>query len=148
MSKPRPKPLPKPLPAKTEIPRNKQEISFSFKYFDFDNHVDKFGFAHMPDNDYPNKLFCRLKNICGFQFGQFIGDRSESLRAHPIRWCDTSCPNGFSHLNEQLQPDQAYYFSISEGSRKHEGGDGRVIGFFDTSTFFIVWLDPRHRLYP
>jgi hypothetical protein len=135
------------LPAKTEIPPIKRTITFSFQYFDFDNHADKFGFAHLPDEEYPRKLFARLKGVCSIRLGEFTGKHSDALRAHPIDWKETSCPDGFDHMNEQLRPETAYYFGISEGHWKHAGGDGRVVGFLTENIFNIVWLDPRHRLY-
>ncbi|NMG11911.1 hypothetical protein DP117_35700 [Brasilonema sp. UFV-L1] len=69
-----------------------------------------------------------------------MSNRSSALRCHPIDWIDTteSC---FGFPGEEQLVDTPYQFSIS--SNKH----GRVHGFFIEEVFYIVWLDPNHKLY-
>jgi hypothetical protein len=72
---------------------------------------------------------------------EFKFSGSDALRCHAIEWERTCEKNGFSHLNEQLRANQPWQFSIS--ANEH----GRVHGFFVANIFFIVWIDPQHKLY-
>lgn len=72
---------------------------------------------------------------------ELSANRSAALRAHPIDWEHTSEKNGFSQLNEQLQLFKPYQFSISANAH------GRIHGFVSSSVFYVIWLDPEHRLY-
>jgi hypothetical protein len=54
---------------------------------------------------------------------------------------DTTEKDGFAHLNEQLRQIPAYQFQVS--SNEH----GRIHGLVIGNIFFIIWLDPDHRLY-
>lgn len=118
-----------------------------------DNETIRFSFKHLCLNhpkfslegkthEYFEKVLERLKNISTLKASEIFSNRSSSLRAHPIDWQCTSEQDGFSHLNEQLRQVPAYQFQIS--SNEH----GRVHGFILGNIFFVIWLDPRHSLYP
>lgn len=123
---------------KPHAPRERSVISFSFKHLHLDH--PKFS-VEGRDSRYLIKLLCRLKDVCSFTAAELCVNNSPSLRAHPIAWSDTTEPQGFAHLNEQLRGTTPYQFQIS--SNEH----GRVHGFFIDNVFFIVWLDPSHSLY-
>lgn len=112
-------------------------ISFSYKYFQCDH--SKFS-INGKDIDYLVAFLERLKNISSWKFQEFIVNNSKALRCHAIDWKDTteSC---FGLPNEEQLIDKPYQFSIS--SNEH----GRVHGFFIEEIFYIVWLDPDHKLY-
>ena len=59
-----------------------------------------------------------------------------------LDWNTTSEPNGFASLNQQLRGLEAWQFQITRNQH------GRVRGFLLEDTFFIVWIDPDHHLYP
>lgn len=67
---------------------------------------------------------------------------SSALRFHPHDWTRTTEPNGFGLPDPQLQSLQGWQFQIS--ANEH----GRVHGFIIGRTFYMVWLDPEHLLYP
>lgn len=83
----------------------------------------------------------RLRDVSRCSFQELLSNRSKALRCHPIDWSDTS-ESGFGIPNEDDLVDTPYQFSIS--SNKY----GRVHGFFIGEIFYIVWLDPDHKLYP
>ena len=85
-------------------------------------------------------LLDRLKGLSGMTVQELIKSRSKALRCHPIAWWDTteSC---FGLPNEEQLVDTPYQFSLSANAH------GRVHGFFIDEVFFVVWLDPEHRLY-
>lgn len=114
-------------------------LRFSFKHLDFSH--KKFTFKHRKGK-YLLKLLERFKNLSTLKVVQdILASRSPALRAHPIKWEETSEPSGFKHLNSQLQDIPPYQFEISK--TKH----GRVHGFLLQNIFFVVWLDPEHKLY-
>lgn len=115
-----------------------QGISFSFKYYQ-DGH-SKFS-CTTKDGIYWLTLLARLKDLSSLGVQELLMNRSPSLRCHPIKWEDTS-ESGFGLPNEEQLVDTPYQFSLS--SNKH----GRVHGFFIDEVFYIVWLDPDHKLYP
>jgi hypothetical protein len=117
-------------------------LQFSFKYLD---HTSiKFNLSQRK-LEYFTSLFDRFKGICSFTMREFTSNRSNSIRAHPITWENTSEPKGFIKFNQTFREtanNSAYQFEVC--LNKH----GRVHGFIIGSVFFIVWFDPDHKLYP
>ena len=122
-----------------ERKQKNEEVIFSFKYLDlFSN--PKFGVAGCGES-YLEKILLRLKDVSSIRYDDFVGSRSSSLRTHEITWSDTTEPNGFTCLNAELREKTAFQFEISANEY------GRVHGFLHNRVFYIVWLDPHHRLY-
>lgn len=119
-------------------PDNRHRISFSFRHIDQGH--EKFHYAER-DAAYCCKVIERLSALCSFTVQEFHADRSPAIRAHPIAWEGTSEPAGFVHLNEQLRSSTPVQFAMSANLH------GRIHGFFVDHVFFVVWLDPDHRLY-
>lgn len=71
-----------------------------------------------------------------------LGNPSMGIRAHRIDFSETSEVGGFTCLNTQLRGKPAYQFSIS--ANQH----GRVHGYIVGQIFYVIWLDPCHKLYP
>ena len=113
-------------------------LLFSFKHLDLSN--DKFSLAKCKSG-YVDKLLGRMKNLCAMRVEEFRTNKSPSIRAHSITWSETSEPNGFTSLNQQLRDEQAFQFEITKSAH------GRVHGFLLDSTFYVVWIDPDHALY-
>ncbi|WP_245602731.1 hypothetical protein [Gloeothece verrucosa] len=65
---------------------------------------------------------------------------NKTLRCHEINWEDTT-ESGFGIKGEEQLVDQPYQFSLSANQY------GRIHGFFIEEIFYIVWLDPDHKLY-
>jgi len=63
-----------------------------------------------------------------------------ALRCHRHDWAQTTELNGFG-LSGQLADCDGWQFQLT--SNEH----GRVHGFFIGEVFFVVWLDPDHKLY-
>ncbi|HRP55877.1 hypothetical protein [Agriterribacter sp.] len=113
-------------------------INFSLKYFDTGN--VKFPCSCW-DGVYYLDLFSRIKDLCLLQKLEFTSNRSKTLRSHPIKWQETT-ENGFGFPMEEQIVDVPYQFSLSANDK------GRVHGFFISNTFYVVWLDKNHALYP
>lgn len=112
-------------------------IVFSFKYLDFSDS----GFAVAGrDSAYFLKLFERKQAICRMTLKELRNPKNaKPLRAHDIAFEKTS-RSGFPNGNEKLGTPFQFGLSANE--------HGRVHGFFIGSTFYVVWLDPEHVLYP
>ena len=113
-------------------------LSVSFKHFkEREPFLVLYGQAN-----YFSVLLQRLRAVCGMTMSAFRTSDSKALRSHPIKWEDTTEPEGFDHLNPQLR-EQIIGWQFSVSSNEH----GRVHGFIVDEVFYVVWLDPFHRLY-
>lgn len=122
---------------KGEIPN--PELLFSFKYFDAsDSEICPSSFS----GGYTQTLMDRLKALSAWTMLEFTGSRSQTIRSHPHNWELTSRPEGFQHLPKHLRSLTGWQFQLS--SNEH----GRVHGFLIRQTFYVVWLDRDHKLYP
>lgn len=120
------------------IPRD-ESLKFSFKHLDLLSN-EKFSIKLCKEG-YFDKFLNRLKDICGVSVSDFRTNRSRSLRSHPITWEETTEANGFMCLNSQLRQSEAWQFEIT--SNEH----GRVHGILIDDIFYVVWIDPCHKLY-
>jgi hypothetical protein len=121
------------IPEKIKV--NPSGLKFSFKYLDLDN--DKFILIPAEDG-HIGDFFKRLKHVCDINIGDFQGSRA--LHSHPIDWKRPRITEKrFPFENDQLH-DKAWQFAINSKTRIH----GALVG----DIFFVVWLDPNHRLQP
>jgi hypothetical protein len=139
------------------IPRASEEpfqdlIRFSFKFLD-DETEDFLPSKSETRDHYLATLMGRLRTVSTYKIGEFLGNRSmqKGIDAHPIDWTDPRVKNhedGFSRVpkaDEQARDaanNYAWQFSLTKNEY------GRVHGFILGSTFYVVWLDPEHLLYP
>ena len=123
------------VPSQPKPPAN---LGFSFKYLQTQN--EKFSIRDRPPN-YFTAFLERLRDLSTLTAQEVKMNRSQSLRCHPIKWRETTEPNGFGIPNEKELVTIPYQFSLS--TNEH----GRVHGFFIEDMFYIVWLDPNHNLY-
>jgi len=115
-------------------------VVFSFKYLDLTSN-SKFSLEHCPDpRQYAEKFLERLKAVNSMTVMDLRNpSKAHALRCHTITWDQTS-EDGFP-VNSTLREHEPLQFEISANAH------GRVHGFFIGNTFFIVWLDPAHKLY-
>lgn len=126
---------------KAEAPSlNESEAVFSLKYLDLSSrpkfHINQctaeFLGAFLSSLREMSRL--RVCDACEY-------DNTRS--SHHIAWEQTSEPNGFEGLlDEQLEPEHFWQFALDSKT------PWRIHGFWIDSTFFVVWLDPNHSLYP
>lgn len=129
------KPQSKIVPSQPKPPAS---LRFSFKYLQTQN--PKFSVRDR-DPNYFTAFLERLRDLSTLTAPEVKMNRSQSLRCHPIKWRETTEPNGFGIPNEQELVTIPYQFSLS--TNEH----GRVHGFFIEDVFYIVWLEPNHNLY-
>jgi hypothetical protein len=117
-------------------------ILLSFKYLNLTHKMFPISYALEIDN-YLEKFLEKLKALSDEKPVQFKTQYRKYWRNHEIDWSGTAVPRGFDNIPAHLKEDtQPFQFNITE----HE--HGRVLGFFIASIFYVVWLDPKHNLYP
>jgi hypothetical protein len=134
---------------KSSIRANAQKLpadrlKFSFEFLQI-NHP-KFAYSKRQ-----GLYFCavleRIKDLCSWEVDEFLTKRHPALRNHRIDWkkdrlTEASFATGVNGTANPEHDDAAWQFQIS--TNEH----GRVHGFLIGSTFYVVWLDPDHLLYP
>jgi hypothetical protein len=120
---------------KTEV--DAELLRFSFSYFSNDAQLCPRVFTE----HYTQKLMERLKELSRWTLKRFTETRSTAVRNHSINWSETSRPDGFAHLPQQLRECRAWQFSISANEY------GRVHGLLVGAIFYAIWLDYHHQLY-
>lgn len=114
-------------------------LRFSFRYFQNDQELCPRSFAE----NYTQKLAERLKELSSWTVSRFTTRVETPVKNHKINWTDTARVEGFGGaLPQELRESDAWQFSVTRNEH------GRVHGFFIGNTFYIVWLDCNHRLYP
>ena len=119
-------------------PIKKGKIHFRFDYFDA-SHI------HFDDSEidfnWARSMLKRLKDLQDTLVEQFRTDMRfrRSQYVHPINWNTAKLDSfGIQNASPDLD-DDAWQFAISKDN-------GRVHGFFIGDFFYIVWIDPEHRL--
>lgn len=131
------KPYPKGDIVRGDIPN--PQLKFSFKFFDnSDSELCPPSFHQ----SYTQVLMGKLKEISCLTVREFTTAFSRGLRAHTHDWSATSRPRGFKHLPLELQCSPGWQFQLT--SNEH----GRVHGILIDHTFYVIWLDKDHKLYP
>jgi len=133
-----------PLQEEPRRVHKKQELPDDLLRFSF-RHIavsDKFGHAHAEDADgYLAQFLDRLQSVSAMKLSEFRSNKDKSLRAHMHDWSRTTELGGYSHLTPQLRECEPWQFQLS--ANEH----GRVHGILIDEVFYVVWLDPQHRLY-
>ncbi|HUA19015.1 MAG TPA: hypothetical protein VMB25_09745 [Bryobacteraceae bacterium] len=123
--------IPPPHPTVDQAP-----VVLSFKYLDLANN-QKFAVQRC-DVEFLQALLVELSEICQGKvsdLAEFVNRRHN----HQLDFSNTSEPDGFV-LPEQVEPEVYWQFAVQEHY------SWRVHGFFIQSVFYVVWLDPAHRL--
>lgn len=122
---------------KTVLPDSK--LRFSFELFDpTDAEMCPASFK----DGYTQTLMQRLRDLSSWSVNTFCGKPHQSVRNHQHDWTKTSRPAGFAHLNDHYKALPGWQFCLS--ANEH----GRVHGLIMDDTFFVIWLDQDHKLYP
>ena len=124
---------------------DEKPLRFSFKHLDLAN--PKFGPSKC-SIAYFCGLFAVMQRFSTWTVAQFT-DQNNNEHRHIVNFSETSEPDGFQNI-PQADQDQ---FSYSDGWQfsvcpELAWIDWRVHGILLEDTFFVVWLDPDHRLYP
>lgn len=122
-----------------KVPPPDVELRFSFKYFDESDGVMCPGSF---SSGYTRALMQRMRDLSSWTVKQFTSQAHKTVRNHRHDWSRTTRPNGFGALNEQMKAYEGWQFCLSANAH------GRVHGILIDDTFYVIWLDKDHRLYP
>ena len=139
----------KSLISKEEAKSVKEEkLNFSFLHL---KEIDFFGFGNCSPK-WHISFIDRLSTLSNLSPQEVLEDNkgSDALRCHHVKWSQDGIPIQRANLDWLPKdilnnPDEfpIMQFSVSTGM-------GRFVGFFDkdSSTFYIVLLDPNHNIQP
>lgn len=114
---------------------------FSLKFYDATH--PKFR-CEGRDDDYFRALLDRMKALSRENVTSLMNRKSDTgFRFHPINFGEERVSeSGFGIARLEAYDDVAWQFSLTVNEH------GRVHGFMIENVFYVVWLDPDHRLYP
>ena len=124
--------------------RNRRKLRFSLHYLQLDH--PRFVLREC-DHSFFVALFEEITRYQQCTVDQFQESSPQDHR-HPIFFENSRIPEGFPHIDPANDPelwtDSPWQFAVpgQEGE-----STWRVHGFIDNVTFYIVWLDPQHRLF-
>lgn len=121
---------------KTLRSREKEKIIFSFRFLDFSNPA--FNLGGVCEKWYP-ELFNMLSNVSKLNRNELIITHEKIYRCHEHDW--DNLDYSFNFDDEFLKQIDCRQIRIS----KSKGG---IHGFLIGNTFYVVWIDPHHNLYP
>lgn len=115
------------------------ELKFSFKLFDATD--PELCPARFRDG-YTQTLMVRLRDLSTWTVKRFTSTQDRVIRNHTHSWEKTSRPAGFKHLNAHFKDHLGWQFCLTANAH------GRVHGIIINDTFYVIWLDQDHALYP
>lgn len=119
-----------------------RHITFSFRYLVRDS--EKFGFLER-NPAYFMALLERVQEVSKMTLHDFVTGTNRTLRNHRIEFGDSRVSeDSFNIPGDKNKEFDATAWQFSLSANEH----GRVHGFFIDNTFYVVWFDPEHRLYP
>jgi hypothetical protein len=120
-------------------------LKFSLKYLDT-GHSD-FELAKCC-REFLACLVTEIHRYSQFTVDQFKDNDPNDWHRHKINF-QSSSRTGFPQDpgTDELWTDEAWQFALSDDVRPPRAG-WRVHGFVVGDVFYIVWLDPGHRLFP
>lgn len=114
-------------------------LRFSFRLL---QSTHKFGHEHVTEaSSYLHHLLLRLQSLSSLRVKEFRTGKDKSLRLHRHQWGATTEKRGFRDLPAEWDGHEAWQFQLT--ANKH----GRIHGLLVDEVFYVIWLDPEHRLY-
>lgn len=117
---------------------SKEKIKFSFEFYD--GASDDYCLSKWPQEQIKNSLL-RLKELNGKSFQELRRD-SRVLHFGEVDWSKTIKPAGFPDKRANVLPP--FHFSLLNVN----GQKARVFGAYSAGTFFVVWFDIEHMIWP
>jgi len=123
-----------------QIPSGDKLLQFSFRHLDLGN--ERFPLINCPV-EFFQRLMERIKTFSNWTVEAFQ-DQNNNEHRHTIDFRETSEPDGVKSVVDPDQFDyhEAWQFDLCKTEL------WRVHGILVDDTFFVIWLDPQHRLYP
>ena len=126
------------------LERDGVRLVFSFKHLDPSHPKFRLGNCSAA---YLCALLLQIKTYSEYTVEQFQNINHGDSR-HWNFWRDTTEPDGFRHISEEIQDEYAWQFAVSPKSKITSEREWRAHGMLVDNVFYIVWLDPSHHLAP
>jgi hypothetical protein len=121
------------------IPQENRQLRFSFRHLECTH--QKFN-IDVCSAEFFKFLLQSIRDYSTWMVDDFR-EQNNNERRHVIDFPKTSEPNGFTSLDaDQLAIHEAWQFQLCKKE------DWRVHGILIDDTFYVVWLDVNHALYP
>lgn len=115
--------------------RSNEKITFSFRFLDLE--TEPFNLGGVCEKRYP-ELFQMLSNVSSYTRHDLTLGRS-TYRCHPHDW---------DKLDYKFNFDDDFLEQVDCRQIRIGKSKGGIHGFLVGSTFYIVWIDRHHNLYP
>ncbi|WP_419877708.1 hypothetical protein [Brevibacillus centrosporus] len=121
-----------------------REEKVMFSYYFLDTAHEAFNCGGGIGVNWFLQLFDNLREISKLNRNEFVVQQRNHYDVHSHDFENTAyhyadrLPEGYF---EQLSEDQCLQFRLSSSG-------GRVHGFMIENTFYVLWLDPHHNMYP
>lgn len=112
-------------------------INFSFQYYDLSR--EDYCLSYWTQEQI-RETFTRLREISALTYAEFFQQRSV-YHFHSVDWSKTTEKAGFARELGDLEAFQFALLSVN-------GQLARVFGAFYDGTFYVVWFDLDHRIWP
>ncbi|MDP3992689.1 MAG: hypothetical protein Q8Q05_00500 [bacterium] len=120
-----------------EVPKD-QKFNFSFQYYDMSS--DKYCLSKWTSQQI-RKCLDRLKDVSNKTFNE-LSASGNIYHFHQVVWERTTEKNGFPRCGVELfDPFQLALIGVN-------GQLARVYGAYSQGTFYIVWFDLNHGIWP
>lgn len=116
--------------------REKEKIIFSFRFLDFSNPA--FNLGGICEKWYP-ELFNMLSNVSKLNRHELIITHEKTYRCHDHDW---------DNLDYRFNFDDEFLNQVDCRQIRISKSKGGIHGFLIGNTFYVVWIDPHHNLYP
>ena len=116
--------------------REKEKIIFSFRFLDFSHPA--FNLGGICEKWYP-ELFNMLSNVSNLNRHELIITHEKIYRCHNHNW---------DNLDYRFNFDDEFLNQVDCRQIRISKSKGGIHGFLIGNTFYVVWIDPHHNLYP
>jgi hypothetical protein len=140
MAKWTPRPIRAPI-----LPPDDRTLKFSLKYLDIEH--SRFRFDHCSADDFLRDLVLAMKHYSQFTLDQFT-DQNHDPHRHQFDFAGTPESEGFSTLEDELRGETPWQFPVCPDTHTPPQAGWRVYGVILEDTFYVVWLDTKHQLFP
>ena len=127
------------------LPTDDRTLKFSLKYLDIDH--ERFHFDAWAADTFLKDLVLAIRHYSQFTLDQFT-DQNHDPHRHQFDFAGTPETGGFSNLEEELRGETPWQFPICPGVHIPPQSAWRVYGIILDDTFYVVWLDTKHQMFP
>src|SRR3990170_8870899 len=121
----------------TNLPEN-INIKFSFEFYDSD--YSEYCLSTWKSDQISSALK-RMKEVNGKTFNELQRD-NQVYHFHSVPWEETNKKNGFP--NDKVNELEAFQIALIGIN----GQKARLFGGYAQNTFYIVWFDLEHKIWP